>query len=182
LTRAFIAIRPPESVLDAIEARLAVIEFGDMRRSPREQWHITVQFLGNEVEIDGVIDALQGLTTPAATVRLQHSVGLGNPKRDRVLALTLGEGREFAVALAGEVNTRLRRLGYEPDGRDYVPHLTIARSRGPARREIRDARQALGLEPVGDSWRVGEIVVYESRLGRGPAEHVERMRIPLSNA
>jgi len=63
-----------------------------------------------------------------------------------------------------------------------VPHLTIARSRGPARRVIRDARQALGLEPVGDSWRVGEIVVYESRLGRGPAEHVERMRIPLLNA
>jgi hypothetical protein len=41
---------------------------------------------------------------------------------------------------------------------------------------------AAGPEPFGAAWTVDEIVVYESRLGAGPAEHLERGRVRLGNA
>ena len=48
VTRAFVAICPPPPVLDAVEARTAAVDIPGARRTPREQWHITVQFLGND--------------------------------------------------------------------------------------------------------------------------------------
>ena len=55
MTRAFVAVRPPDSVLDAVPA----IDVPSVRPTTREQWHITLQFLGNAADIDAVTDALQ---------------------------------------------------------------------------------------------------------------------------
>ena len=51
MTRAFVAIRPPSFVLDAVEQRVEHVAMPAGRRTPRDLWRITVQFLGDEVDI-----------------------------------------------------------------------------------------------------------------------------------
>ncbi len=178
MTRAFVAIRPPDGVLDAISARTAALDFGEARRAPREQWHLTVQFLGDAADPNAVLSALGSLTTRPGEVQLSSIGPLGNPKRSTICACFLREGGEWMRGLAAEVNARLAPLGYQPEDRPFLPHLTIARYRHPTNMKALVA--AAGPEPISDVWPVDEVVVYESRLGPGPAEHIVRGRVPLN--
>jgi 2'-5' RNA ligase len=178
VTRAFVAIRPPDGVLDAIAARVAGLDFGEARRAPREQWHLTLQFLGDAADPDAVVAALAGLTTTVGALRLSTIGPLGNPKRSSICACFLCEGGEWMRGLAAEVNARLAPIGYEAEDRPFLPHLTIARFKRPTNQAALVA--AAGPEPIGSAWTVDEVVVYESRLGRGPAEHVVRGQAPLA--
>jgi len=39
----------------------------------------------------------------------------------------------------------------------------------------------VGAEPIEPAFRVDEFVLYESRLGRGPAEHIPVAKFPLGD-
>ena len=58
MTRAFVAICPPDAVLDAIAARVASVPHANARMTARDQWHITLQFLGDDADIDAIETAL----------------------------------------------------------------------------------------------------------------------------
>jgi 2'-5' RNA ligase len=177
MARAFVAVRPPDAVLDAIDARTRELEFGeDARRTPRAQWHITLQFLGDDCDTDAVASALRDLRTRPRDAQLGSPASLGSARRAKVCVLRVVDGdlRE----LASEIGARMRPLGFEPDARPYTPHLTIARYRRPT--DIRALVADAGTEPTGSPWTVGEVVVFESLLGRGPAEHIARAVLPLA--
>ena len=53
MTRAFVAVRLPGAVLDAVHQRVSALDLAG-RRTTRDQWHLTLQFLGDDVDIDAV--------------------------------------------------------------------------------------------------------------------------------
>jgi 2'-5' RNA ligase len=162
VTRAFVAIKPPEPVLDAV-ARVPVP--ANARPTTREQWHITLQFLGDAVDIDAVGAALQGLMTPAGELQLAGAGPLGNPRKATVFSIDVVG--DWLPALAEEIGARLAPIGFPPEERAFRPHLTLARTRRPG-----------GLPtvpgPTGDPWLADQVILYESRLGNGPAQHIEQ--------
>jgi 2'-5' RNA ligase len=167
LTRAFVAIKPPESALDAVARFVAQLDLGDAKRTTREQWHITVQFLGNHADVDAVVAALDGLQTQSASIELVGGSGV------RTVVSLGAEPLAWLRALAGEVEARLAPLGHEPEHRPYRPHLTLARGRRLPR---------LGEEPVGEPWLVESVVLFESQTKPSGAVHIARAEIPLRNA
>jgi 2'-5' RNA ligase len=167
LTRAFVAIRPPDSVLDAVEVFVAQLDLREAKRTTREQWHITVQFLGNHADIDAVVVALERLHTPPSSIQLVGGGGV------RTVVSLGAEPLEWLRELASEVEARLAPLGHEPEHRPYRPHLTLARGRRLPR---------LGNEPVGEAWVVESVVVFESQTKPSGAVHIARAEIPLGNA
>lgn len=180
MTRAFVAIRPPTEVLDAIEARIASSSISGGRPTSRDQWHLTVQFLGNGADLAAVAAAfeLEPLDLGAGEIRLGGADALGNRRRARILALKVHDGAEWVRELAAQVERRLAPLGHVRDVREekFLPHLTLARFREPT--DLRPPCAAIGREPVGAAWRVDEIVLYESVLRPEGARHVARARIP----
>lgn len=152
MTRAFIAVRPPDPVLDAIAALPTV----PGRATTRERWHVTLQFLGDVEDLDAIDLALQGLRTRAGVAQFGGLGAFPSARRATVVWLGLRQGSETLRALAGEIGTR---LGIE-ERRAYHPHLTLARLKTPT-----DVTSALlGADAVGDAWVVDEAVLYESRL------------------
>ncbi len=180
MTRAFVAIRPPLRVLDAIEARVAPVPMPGGRIAPRDQWHITVQFLGNDAELSAVATAFEHepLDLGAAEIRLGGADALGSRRRARILALVLNEGAEWVRELAAQVERRLAPLGHVPAAREemFRPHLTVARFRRPS--DLRPLCAAVGPAPIGPAWRVDEVVLYESVLCPHGAQHAARARVP----
>jgi 2'-5' RNA ligase len=180
VTRAFVAIRPPAPVLDAIEERVASSAMFRGRATSRDQWHLTLRFLGNDADLAAVATAfeLEPLDLGAADIRLGGADALGNRRRARILALRLHEGAEWVRELAAQVERRLAPLGHERDVRErsFRPHLTLARFREPT--DLRPLCSKIGAEPVGPAWRVEHVVLYESVLRPRGAEHVARARVP----
>ncbi len=181
MTRAFVAVTLPDEVLDAVADRVGSLPIPSGGRiSTREQWHITVQFLGDDADLDAVADAFasQPLDLGAGDLQLGGAVVFGNARRARILAFGLCSGTEWMRALSEQVGARLAPLGYaRAAGEEFRPHLTLARFRVPA--DLRPLRTLIGPEPVATPWTVGEVVAFESILGAGGARHVPRARIPV---
>ena len=112
LRRGFLAVVPPPEVLDAVERRAAPVR--NMRVGPRwttrDQWHLTVQFLGAVPDVDllgkAVADAVRELEPFA--VQVGGGGGFPSERRCRVLWLGIRErtvnwhlGRIFVKLRAG---------------------------------------------------------------------------------
>jgi 2'-5' RNA ligase len=182
VTRAFVAVHPPPDVLDAVAACAEAAAThapapSGARWTTRDQWHLTLQFLGNRADVDAVGAALGAIAVRGAPVRLGGVGAFPSARRGRVLWLGVADGAELLTQLAAAVGVLLAPLGHEPEARAYHPHLTLARWKAPA--DLRGLCDALGGAPVGDAWTVDEVVVYESRLARSGARYTARVRIPL---
>jgi 2'-5' RNA ligase len=179
--RAFVAVRPPDDVLAAVEERLAPARrvMVGPRWAGRDQWHVTLQFLGPVEALAPVVD---GLTAAVAELepfrfRLGGSGAFPNPRQARVIWLGALEGTEAMAGLAGAVTGALAPLGYEAEARPFRSHLTVARLRDPG--DVTPALAALGGDPVGGAWTVEELVLYQSRLLPSGSQYSVLARLPL---
>jgi 2'-5' RNA ligase len=176
--RAFVAVVPPDDVLDAVDAAAASIEVpSTARRTTRPQWHLTVQFLGNKVDFAAVAGALEPLAIRGAPVQLGAAGAFPTERRGRVLWLGMREGDALLAQLAAAVGALLAPVGYAPEARPFHAHLTLARLKAPA--DLRPVVAALGAGPVGRAWPAEEVVLFRSKPGRGGSEYTARARIPL---
>ena len=180
MARAFVAVVPPPEVLDAVADAVGRLDVPGARVTRREQWHLTLQFLGNRVELDPVADALAGLAVRPGAVQLGDFGGFPRERRARVLWLGVVEGGPFLAQLVAAVGALLGPLGYPPEEREYHPHLTLARWKSPA--DLRETVASLEAGPRGPAWTVEEVVLFESHTRPSGAEHVERGRFLLRGA
>jgi 2'-5' RNA ligase len=179
-----VAVRPPDDVLDAVAAAVvAGRAAGDgLRWAEREQWHLTLKFLGPLPRLAPVVGGLAATAGErlAFPFRLGGAGAFPNARRARVVWVGAAEGGDELVGLAGAVTAALGPLGYEAERGPFRPHLTVARRRVPG--DVGPVLTALGPEAVGPAFTVGEVVLYESRLSsQGPAYSVLE-RFPLGNA
>lgn len=177
--RLFVALRPPVSV----RAQLAGLIGGvpGARWQDDEQLHITLRFIG-EVErpmAEDVAAILGQVHAPALTVAL---AGVGQfEKHGRTDALWAGLTPHAALAaLHRKVDAALIRIGLAPEGRAYLPHITLARlarSAGAGPEITRWIAQHSGLTSA--PFAIGHVTLFESRLGSEGARYDAVMRWPL---
>ena len=101
--------------------------------------HLTLKFLGEvpEASVPGIGAALAEVAerTEAFPLTLAGIGGFPDLGRPRILFAEVAEGRAASVQLAADVRAALRPLGFTPEGRPFVPHVTILRVRSPRDRE-----------------------------------------------
>jgi 2'-5' RNA ligase len=177
VTRAFVAVKLPLDVSAAVAAATEGVEIAGGRRMTAAQWHLTLQFLGDDADVGAVVPELEGFDVPGGRVRLGRAGAFPNARRGRVLWIGTVEGTDVLGRLAAGVAERLAPLGFESEARDFVPHITLVRSARPT--DFRAPIAAIGSGPIGDAWEVDAVTLYESRLQPDGARYIERGRIPL---
>ncbi len=143
--------------------------------------HVTLVFLGY---VDETVEASvkNALTTAAARLSpwLFKVGGVGafpTNSRPRVIWAGVSDGGEFASA-ASELAAVLTPLGFEPEERPYVPHITLGRIKRPHR--LAEAEALTKSAKVdGASQNAGELLLYRSRLSRSGAEYSVEARFPF---
>jgi 2'-5' RNA ligase len=180
MTRAFVAVRPPDDVLDSVEALVGseLSAIAGARWTTREQRHLTLQFLGNHADIDAVGGALGALAVRAGRVALGGVGAFPSVRRARVLWVGVMNGSSFLAQLAAAVGVLLAPLGHEPEERQYHPHLTLARFKAPV--DLRDAVGPHAERAVGEPFSVDEVVLYESNVRNTGAQYTARAVVSLS--
>ncbi|WCM27747.1 RNA 2',3'-cyclic phosphodiesterase [Sphingomonas sp. QA11] len=177
--RLFVALRPPPTVRAALAATMDGVP--QARWQDDDQLHLTVRYIG---PVDGrmaedIVLALGHVHAPPVEVALS---GVGAfDKKGRVDALWAGVAPHDALAaLHRKVDHALVRLGLAPEGRAYLPHVTLARiSRGAGfGLEIerwRATHGGLASQP----FTIEHMTLFESHLGGEGARYdvVERWRL-----
>ena len=168
MPRLFVALWPPEDVLDRVAAldRPAV---PGLRWTARGQWHVTLRFLGPVDDVGAVITALAGVEAPPASARLGPTVGRFG---QRILHVPVA-GLE---AVAEAVMAATAGLGRQPEDRAFAGHLTLARVNKGARVDLR----RLAGTPLEGTWEVGETCLVESRLSPAGARYEVVARFSLA--
>jgi len=166
--RLFVAIDLSEGLkaaLAELQARLRRAWAGtDVRWVDPAGIHLTLKFLGDvgAERVDAVIKALAQATAGVEPFELKIE-GLGffpSERRVRVVWVGVKEPTGRLARLQRQVEASLEPLGFAPEDREFVPHITLGRLKVPASIPgVGDlARQQLGRMPV------REIVLMESRL------------------
>jgi RNA 2',3'-cyclic 3'-phosphodiesterase len=136
--RLFVAVDVPAQHLQFLADKTAPLrEKWPGRWAPIENQHITLKFLG---WVDAAaLDRAASICADAAADRSPVSLtltGLGSfpsRRRMRVLWVGLNDPKGVLVDLAEALERGFESLGFEPEKRDFTPHLTLARFKMPIR-------------------------------------------------
>jgi RNA 2',3'-cyclic 3'-phosphodiesterase len=148
------------------------------RWTPAANLHLTMRFLGHvdRAVAEGIADRLEGAELRALDLRLGEMGTFKRGRLARVVWIGLETGAAEISSLATRVEAGCIAAGLEPEGRKFNAHLTLARARP------RDGAvlPALPPAPALQVWRADELILYESRLGRGGSVYEPLRRLRLS--
>jgi 2'-5' RNA ligase len=145
-----------------------------------ENYHITLRFIG---DVDGrvadeISDSLDRLSHSVAfDIRLTH---LGVFGGDKPRALYAGVEVNGALSQLQAAQERvLQRIGLEPEGRKFTPHVTLARLRGGSAPEIAHFIAMAGrFEPL--TFPIGRFVLFSSKDSVGGGPYLVEQAYPLA--
>ena len=171
--RLFVAFEVSDEAKDAVEAAVAPLRerFPNARWVPRENWHVTVKFLGQAYpRLVGWVQeqVMQAAVTSASvTSRLTELGAFPSAGRARVLWAGLDDRPGLLAEIAHALDAALAKE-FKPETRAFSAHLTVARSDPPLR--LPDGVAGAPLEPVHVT--VDRLVLFRSHLRR-PAPFYE---------
>lgn len=188
--RLFVGLDLPEPTREGLAAALAGATAlagaaaPALRPTPPGRWHVTLCFLGEVAaatlpSLRAALDAVAG--APGPRLRLDGLAAFPRPGAAQVVVARVtgvtGADTAGLARLARSVARASRAGGAPPAGarRRWVPHVTVARSRGgPV-----DLTAVLGLAVEAPAWAAEEVLLLRSHLGPSPRYEVLG-RLPLS--
>lgn len=152
---------------------------GDGSWVPQENYHLTVRFLGEveEAKLSALFDLGEKVAQETVPFALALEVLGGFPRVKAARVLWAGprmESPEFQ-RLCQRVEKAVQSLGFPPEKKEPLPHVTLARFKTP-----RDLRPILGREslkiPV---VRAEELTLMRSELRPEGAKYTPLQRWPF---
>jgi 2'-5' RNA ligase len=175
--RLFIGVPLTEEVRRAIEKSLPGNLPGKL--VPPENWHFTLRFLGSTESDarDRIIERLESAACGGSfRIRFNELGAFPSPRRARILWIGIDEGAERMIQLAAIAEGVSRSVGFAAEAKPFRPHLTLSRIDPPV-----SVATLIGSKPrFGATMIADSLVVYRSKLGGGPAQYEEVVRIALT--
>jgi RNA 2',3'-cyclic 3'-phosphodiesterase len=146
-----------------------------------ENYHLTLRFIGDiDDALAGEIAVMLGRVQRSAfELRLDGLSSFGGRKPRAVIA---GATQIPALMeLQAEQERLMQRLGLDPEGRKYIPHVTLARLRDSSSQQVADylaARAHYRSSP----FQVSRFVLFSSRASVGGGPYVVEADYPLAEA
>lgn len=183
--RAFIACDIPDIFLEKISSvqdRLKGLD-ADVTWTKTGGIHITLKFLGDIEE--GYIDKVAAVIEEASKgqtpfeISIKGSGAFPNLKNPRVVWIGVEDGANVLSKLHQGLDDRLKGLGFEPEEREFRPHLTLGRVKGPRGKERLSAAVSELREIELGSFTVDRVILYKSELKPTGAVYTKLREIKL---
>lgn len=184
--RCFIAIDIPEDIKRSIEC---VVEKADhqskgVRWVPLENIHLTLKFLGEVKE-----ELIPEIEKRLAAICIKHSIfnicirsigAFPNFKYPNILWVGIDESEELK-RLYEDIEESLSELGFEKEGRQFSPHLTIARIKDKKGIDLTLKVLSSFKDTFFGNINVKEVLVMKSILKPTGAEYSKVSTFTLAN-
>ena len=146
-----------------------------------ENYHLTLRFIG---DVDSIVarevaSMLDQVKRTSFELRFDGLSSFGGRKPRAVVAAVAPV--QALLDLQAEHERLLRRIGLEPEGRKYIPHVTLARLRESSSRQVADYLAGRGLFRS-PPFAVDRFVMFSSRASVGGGPYVIEAAFPLGAA
>lgn len=187
--RAFIAVELPEETkaeLGRLSEKLKLTKNPACKTVGAGVMHLTLRFLGN-VPVEKIEDIKSAILeaakdTKAFRLKLKDVGCFPDVQRPRVIWVGLDGEVDNLLSFQKRLESALGKLGFPEEGRDFTPHLTLARVRdncSPAeRRRLGEAVRGLDYRP-GLEFTVNHIALIRSVLKPQGPEYTTLAEINL---
>lgn len=142
-----------------VKEELAKIQAGLMAPGLLAKWadpnsiHLTLKFLGGigQEQLSAIKEALVAAASYSApfNIKLSRPGVFPSLSRPRVLWVGIEDDSGALKELQQQIDERLKGLGFEPEEREYSPHLTLARIKEVrGKGELQRAIGSVALSPL----------------------------------
>jgi len=169
MARLFTALEIPASV--AFQLSLLKGGLPGARWIEPENYHVTLRFIG---DIDGITaneiaSTLVRINRKPFDVALQGLSSFGG-KKPRAVVASVVPSRPL-IELQAELERLMRRFGLDPEGRKFIPHVTLARLRDASNQDVADYLSLRGYFPT-RVFKASRFVLFSSRATTGGGPYV----------
>jgi 2'-5' RNA ligase len=144
-----------------------------------ENYHLTLRFIGDvdDSTANEVASLLYRVKRPSFELQIDGLTSFGG-KKPRAVVATIAPTPQL-LEVQAEHERLMQRIGLEPEGRKYTPHVTLARLRDSSSRDVADYLAARGLFRA-PPFRVARFVLFSSRASIGGGPYVVEESYPLA--
>jgi 2'-5' RNA ligase len=144
-----------------------------------DNYHLTLRFIGDvdKVIAQEVASLLGRVQRDAFDLHIEGLTSFGGRKPRAVVAVVAPAPTLLDVQ--AEQERLMQRIGLEPEGRKYTPHVTLARLRESSSHEVAQYLSARGYFRTAP-FRVSRFVLFSSRNSVGGGPYVVEASYPLS--
>jgi 2'-5' RNA ligase len=144
-----------------------------------DNYHVTLRFIGDvdDVVAHEVASMLGRVRREAFELRVEDLKSFGG-RKPRAIVATLGPAQAL-MELQAEHERLMQRVGLQPEGRKFTPHVTLARLRDSSSWQVADylALRAPVRSPL---FKVSRFVLFSSRASIGGGPYVVEAAYPLA--
>jgi 2'-5' RNA ligase len=144
-----------------------------------ENYHLTLRFIGDvDDTVAHEVGSLLGRVKRGAfDLHLDGLTSFGGRKPRAVVANVAPA--QALLDVQAEQERLMQRIGLEPEGRKYTPHVTLARLRESSSRDVAEYLAARGFFRT-SPFKVSRFVLFSSRASVGGGPYVVEASYPLS--
>jgi 2'-5' RNA ligase len=144
-----------------------------------ENYHLTLRFIGDvdDTVAHEIAHMLGQVKRSTFELRLEGLASFGGRRPRAVIATTAAT--QALLDLQYEHERLMQRVGLEPEGRKYTPHVTLARLRDSSSRQVADYLTSRG--PFrSPTFQVSQFVLFSSRASVGGGPYIVEAAYPLA--
>ncbi len=144
-----------------------------------DNYHLTLRFIGDvdEVTAQEVALALGRVRRAPFELHLEGLTSFGG-RRPRAVVANVAPAQALLDAQA-EQERLMQRIGLEPEGRKYTPHVTLARLRDSSSLDVADYLSARGYFRT-TAFAVSRFVLFSARESVGGGPYVVEAAYPFT--
>ena len=176
MPRLFTGVEIPPEVAQALSTLRGGLP--GARWIDKENYHVTLRFIGDvDDDIAHEVESLLGRVRRAPfELRIEGLTSFGSKKPRAVVASVEPSSR--LMEAQAEQERLMQRIGLEPEGRKYTPHVTLARLRDASTRDVAEYLSARG-HFRSMAFPVSRFVLFSSRASVGGGPYVVEASYPL---
>jgi len=143
-----------------------------------ENYHLTLRFIGDidEPTAEEIHVALERIRLRPFTVTIEGLASFGGAKPRALIAKATAE--PALVELQAQQERLIRRTGVPPDGRKFIPHVTLARLRTATCTAVAEYLSARGGF-FARQFEATRFVLFSSRASVGGGPYIVEAAYPL---
>jgi len=142
-------------------------------------YHLTLRFIGDvdDTTAHEVASLLGRVKRGAFDLHMQGLTSFGGKKPRAVVASV--SPAQALLDVQAEQERLMQRIGLEPEGRKFTPHVTLARLRESSSQDVADYLAARGFFRT-SPFKVSRFVLFSSRNSVGGGPYVVEASYPLN--